>query len=130
MVVGVFARALYRVVGLRPVDPDFERQRDKQQYELRVKRLDVGFDRKVQKAREEALNKDLWKGVAAARDRFEYWGAGVEAYFDAAGDGQAPNGADRPITTREALKAYDPGLYDLVDETMAFKGRVDWRRKR
>jgi hypothetical protein len=54
----------------------------------------------------------------------------VEAYFDAAGDWVAPHGADRPITTREALKAYDPGLFALVDETMAYKGRVDWRFKR
>ena len=34
----------------------------------------------------------LWTGTAAARDRAEYWAAGVEAYFDAAGAGTA---ADR-----------------------------------
>jgi hypothetical protein len=54
----------------------------------------------------------------------------VEAYFDAAGDGVAPNGADRPITTREALKAYDPDLFALVDETMAYKEHVDWCARR
>jgi hypothetical protein len=69
-------------------------------------------------------------GTAAARDRFEYWAAGVEAYFDAAGEGIAPVGADRPITTREALKAYDTKLFELVDETMAYRGRVDWRAKK
>ena len=53
--------------------------------------------------------------------------AGVEAYFDASGSSHAPNEADRPITTREALKAYDPDLYALVDETMAYKEHVDWR---
>ena len=79
---------------------------------------------------EEALSKGLWKGVPAARSRAEYWAAGVEAYFDAAGDGQAPNLADRPITTREALRAYDSGLYALVDETMAYKEHVDWRFRR
>jgi hypothetical protein len=129
-VVGVFARALYQVTGLRPVDPDFERRRDKQQYELRVKRLDVEFDRRLRKLHEEALKKDLWKGTAAARHRREYWAAGVEAYFDAVGETPAPNGADRPITTREALRAYDPDLYALVDETMAYTGHVDWRFKR
>jgi hypothetical protein len=51
----------------------------------------------------------------------------VEAYFDAAGAGQPPDNADRPVTTREALKAYDPGLYALVDETMAYVCHVDWR---
>jgi hypothetical protein len=130
MVISVFARGLYQVVGTRAADPDFEKRRDKQQYELRVKRLDVEFDRRLQKLHESALGNDRWKGTAAGRNRAEYWAAGVEAYFDAGGDGLAPNDADRPITTREALKAYDPELYALVDETMAYKGRVDWRVRR
>jgi hypothetical protein len=130
MVVSVFARGMYRVAGLRPVDPEFEKQRNRQQYELRVKRLDVEFDRKVAALHDAASKQKLWAGTAAARDRFEYWAAGVAAYFDAAGAGTAPNGADRPITTREALNAYDPGLYALVDETMAYKERVDWRIRR
>jgi predicted metalloprotease with PDZ domain len=129
MVVSVFAKGLYQVAGLRPVDADFDKRRDKQQYELRVKRLDVEFDHRLQKLHEDALGKGLWKGTPAARSRAEYWAAGVEAYFDAGGDGTAPQGADRPITTREALKAYDPDLYALVDETMAYKEHVDWRVK-
>jgi hypothetical protein len=127
MVVSVFAKGLYQVTGLRPVDPDFDKRRSKQQYELRVKRLDVEFDQKLAKLFDEATSKGLWKGTPAARNHFEYWAAGVEAYFDAAGQGQAPNLADRPITTREALKAYDADLYALVDETMAYKEHVDWR---
>jgi alpha-glucosidase len=130
MTVSVFAKGLYRVAGLRPVDPGFDKRGPKQQYELRVKRLDVEFDKKVTGLFEAATGKGLWKGAAAARDRFEYWAAGVEAYFDAAGTGTAPNGADRPITTREALKVYDPELFALVDETMAYKERVDWRVKK
>jgi hypothetical protein len=130
MVVSVFAKALYRVTGLRPAVPDFERQRDRQQYELRVKRLDVEFDRRARKAYDDAAAKGLWKGTSAARDPVEYWAAGVEAYFDAAGDGQPPNLADRPVTTREGLRAYDPDLFALVDETMAYKGHVDWRFRR
>jgi alpha-glucosidase len=129
MVVHVFAKALYHVTGLRPIDPNFNKQRQKQQYELRVKRIDIEFDQKLQKIYEDAMAKKLWKGTSAARDRVEYWAAGVGAYFDATGDGQPPNGADRPITTREALKGYDPDLYALVDETMAYKERVDWRFK-
>jgi hypothetical protein len=130
LVVSVFAKGFYRVCGARPVDPAFEKRRDKQQYELRVTRLDVEFDKKVGKLFDAATKQKLWKGTAAARDRFEYWSAGVEAYFDAAGRGAAPNGADRPIATRDALKAYDPDLFALVDETMAFRERVDWRSKR
>jgi hypothetical protein len=130
MVVGVFARALYQATGTRPVVADFDKRRDKQQYELRVKRMDVEFDQRLKKTYEAAGTKGLWKGTAAARDRVEYWAAGVEAYFDAAGDGQPPQLGERPITTREALKAYDPELFALVEETMAYREHVDWRFKR
>jgi hypothetical protein len=123
----LFAKVLYRIAGMRPVDPDFEKQRAKQQYELRVKRLDVDFDARVAKLHEAARSKGLWRGTPAGHDKVEYWAAGVEAYFDAAGSGLPPHGADRPITTREMLKAYDPELWTLVDETMAYRERVDWR---
>ena len=128
-IIGAFAKAAYRVAGLRPADPNFDKRRDKQQYELRVKRLDVAFDQRLEGLFGEAAGKGLWKGTAAARDRAEYWAAGVEAYFDAGG-GPAPDRADRPVTTREAVRAYDPGLFSLVDETMAYKGHVDWRLRR
>src|SRR5438876_108176 len=41
-VIRVFADALYKVAGMRPVISDY---RGNQQYELRVKRLDVKFDK-------------------------------------------------------------------------------------
>src|SRR5262249_18347286 len=127
MVVSVFAKGLYHVTALRPAIPGFEQQRDRQQYELRVKRLDVEFDRQLQKIHDEALGQGRWKGTPAARPRSDYWAVGVAAYFDAGGESPAPNLADRPVTTREALKAYDPNLFALVDETMAYKEHVDWR---
>ena len=128
-VVAVFAKGLYTVTAARPVDPEFDKRRDKQQYELRVKRLDAEFDRRVKDLHETAIGKGLWKGTAAARDRAEYWAAGVEAYFDA-GAVSVPDSADHPIGTRDALRKYDPELFQLVEETMAYKGHVDWRVKR
>jgi hypothetical protein len=130
MIVSVFAKGLYQVCATRPVQQSFNTKGPRQQYELRVKRLDIEFDRRVQKLFEDAGASKLWRGTPAARDRVEYWAAGVEAYFDAAGAGFPPREADRPITTREALKAYDAGLYALVDETMAYKEHVDWRAGR
>ena len=90
----------------------------------------VEFDNRLLKIFEDARTAGRWKGTSAGRDRVEYWAAGVEAYFDAAGSGQPPLLADRPVTTREALKAYDAELFALVDETMAYRERVDWRYKR
>ncbi|HSQ55849.1 MAG TPA: hypothetical protein VLM40_08880 [Gemmata sp.] len=130
MLLSVFARGMYLVAGLRPVDPEFDKRRDKQQYELRVKRLDVEFDNRLKEHFEAAAAKGRWKGTPAAHSRADYWTAGVEAYFNGAGAGFPPDDAERPITTRESLKAYDPDLYSLVDETMAYKGRVDWRVRR
>ena len=128
-VIRAFAKAIYHVTGTREVDPDWETRKGIQQYELRVQRMDIRFDRKLETLYTAAYTAGRWKGTAAVRDRVEYWTAGVLAYFDAVGQGVPPNDAPHPITTREALKQYDPGLFSLVDETMAYHGKVDWRRQ-
>ena len=127
-VIRVFAKALYEVTGKRLVDPNWEnRGRAVQQYELRVKRLDVRFDDKLKGLYEKATGAGKWKGTAAVHDRVAYWTKGVVAYFDALGQDAAPNDATHPIRTREALREYDLDLYALVNETMAYDGHVDWR---
>ncbi|HEV7224216.1 MAG TPA: prolyl oligopeptidase family serine peptidase, partial [Pirellulales bacterium] len=130
LVISAFARAAYRATALRPVDPGFDKRRDKQQYELRVKRLDIEFDRRLAALFEEATKQGLWKDAPAGRDRVEYLAAGVEAYFDAAGEIPPPAGAERPIRTREVLESYDLGLFALVEEMMAYKDHADWRYQR
>ena len=60
-------------------------------------RLDVDFDGRLGKVYDEAMSKGLWKGTAAARQRVEYWTAGVEAYFDAAGTGLAHPRPEPPL---------------------------------
>ncbi|HVR35147.1 MAG TPA: hypothetical protein VMS21_04780 [Methylomirabilota bacterium] len=127
-VIRVFATALHQVTATRPVDPDWDnRGHAIQQYELRVERLDVRFDEKLKALHDSALDSGKWNGTTAVNDRVSYWAEGVLAYFDAQGQDAAPPDSPHPITTREALKAYDPGLFDLVRETMAYEGRVDWR---
>ncbi|MBI4327745.1 MAG: hypothetical protein HY674_21135, partial [Chloroflexi bacterium] len=123
------AKALYHVTGTRPVDPSWDnRPRGTwQQYELRVKRLDAGFDERLKNLYEKALSAGKWKGTTAVHDRVAYWAEGVLAYFDALGQDAAPHDAAHPIDTREALKEYDPDLHALVNETMAYDGHVDWR---
>jgi hypothetical protein len=128
--IGALVKAMHQITALRPVDPDFDRRRDKQQCELRVTRIDVEFDRRLERVFDDATKKGLWKGTSAVLSRVEYLAAGVEAYFDAAGKGLSPELAERPITTREDLKAYDPDLFSLVEETMAYKDHADWRYRR
>ncbi len=123
-----FAKALYQVTGTRPVDPDWEKRgRDVQQYELRVQRLDLRFDERLKATYEKAMSASKWQGTAAVHDRVAYWAEGVLAYFDAAGQDAAPPDTVHPINTREALRNYDPDLFALVHETMAYGGKVDWR---
>jgi hypothetical protein len=129
-VIHVMADAAYRVTGTRPVDPEFSnRGRNVQQYELRVQRMDDRFDTKLKELFEKAAAEGKWKGTHAIHSRADYWCAGVLAYFDATGQEPAPGDADFPINTRESLREYDRGLYDLVHETMAYAGRVGWRFK-
>jgi hypothetical protein len=128
MVIREMAKALCYVTGLRPEDPNWEnRGRDVQQYEMRVKRIDERFDHRLQEIYTNSLSKGMWKGTPAIPDRVEYWAEGVLAYFDACGAGDPPNDQPHPIITREQLKIYDPDLYALVEETMAYKGHQDWR---
>lgn len=129
-VIRVFANALYQVTATRPVDPNWDsRGRAVQQYELRVKRMDIRFDEKLKEIYDKAIEAGKWKGTAAVHDRVSYWTEGVLAYFDALGQDAAPHDAAHPICTREALKEYDPDLFNLVNETMAYNGKVDWRYK-
>jgi hypothetical protein len=123
-VIQVMADAAYKVAGLRPVNPDFA---GNQQYELRLKRLDEQFDKTVSALYDKVTADKKWKGTSALADKYAYWTAGVLAYFDAAGQDDAPNDFPSTINTREKLKEYDPDLFALVDETMAYGTKVDWR---
>ena len=132
-VIAVLARAVFAVTADRPVDPTFDQRPRKQQYELRVRRLDADFGARVRQAFDAAGTKNRWRGTAAARDPAAYWTAGVLAYSDAGGDPArvpAPNDADRPVVTRATLRAYDPDLYAIIDEVLAYGGHSDWRYAR
>jgi alpha-glucosidase len=131
-VIRVMAKAMYHATGLRPIDPNWEtRPRGIwQQYELRLQRMDERFDQKLKDLHEKVLSAGKWKGTSAIHSRAEYWAQGVLAYFDAVGGGMTPVDADHPISTREILRDYDPGLFALVEEVMAYKGKLDWRYRR
>ena len=123
-VIRVFADAAYRVAGMRPLLADYK---GNQQYELRVKRLDLDFDKSVSELFEKAKSAKKWQGTSAIEDKFAYWTAGVLAYFDATGQDAAPNDFRSTVNTREKLKEYDLDLFTLVNETMAYEAHVDWR---
>ncbi|HXC99752.1 MAG TPA: hypothetical protein VN048_10450 [Verrucomicrobiae bacterium] len=138
LIIREFARAICDVCGTRPVDTNWDnRGRDVQQYELRLKRLDVQFNENLKNIYESAMTKGMWKDTPAVADPSAYWAEGVLAYFNATGQEGTPfkdtvkngdfAGSPHPVNSRGALKAYDPDLFALVNETMAYDGHVDWR---
>src|SRR5262245_16199391 len=126
-VIRLMAQAAYEVCGKRPVDPNWDRRRSVQQYELRVRRLDERFGARLAELHKAATDGGKWKGASAVHNPANYWAAGVLAYFDALGQDGAPSDASHPIRPRELLKDYDADLFALVEETMAYRGKVDWR---
>jgi len=127
-VIQLMAKAFFKLTSQRPTDPNWEKRgRDVQQYELRVKRLDVDFGKQVSELFHAASEEGKWKGTSAMHNEAAYWSQGVLAWFDAAGQDASPLDADFPIQTREQLHDYDPALYELVRTVMAYEGHVDWR---
>jgi len=126
MLVRQLAVGLYAVTGFRPVVEAFEKK-PKQQYELRVTRIDVRFDRELRKLYEQAIAKGLWRRTRAAANRAEYWAEGVQSWFDCSGESVTPDGIHNRINTREELEAYDPDLAWFVAEVFRHTHHVDWR---
>lgn len=125
----VFADAIYQVAGTRPVDPDWEKRPGNvwQQYELRVQRVDERLKSSLERLFGKLEASGKWQGTQAIHSHVDYWNYGVLAYFDAVGQSPTPIDSPRAIMTREDLAAYDPELYQLISETMAYDHRVDWR---
>ena len=121
-----FARAVHVKTGLRPIDKEFE-GKQKQQYELRVKRIDREFDDRLKELYAAALKKGLWKDTYAANDRREYFSEAVQSWFDA--NRQNTPGHNH-VNTREELEAYDPDLAEFIAEVFRHAARVDWRYQR
>ena len=128
-----FARAAYVMTGCREIDEEFEKRRQKQQYELYgVQRMDKRFDTELKGLYENAMKGGLWKNTLAATDHFEYWAEGVQSWFDCnreSSDGK-PDGMHNHVNRREELEAYDPDLAKLIAKVFRHIERVDWRYQR
>ena len=95
---------------------------------LNLSHKDKKFDKKLKETYEKALAKELWrcpyKEMYAAVNYREYWAEGVQSWFDA---NNQNNFKHNHVNTREELKAYDPDLAQLIDETFRLTDKTDWR---
>ncbi|MDR2680064.1 MAG: hypothetical protein LBC47_04555 [Tannerella sp.] len=75
-----------------------------------------GFNRELQASLDAALAKGRWKNVYAATNIEEYWAEGVQNWFNvnAEVDNDDGDGKHNKINTREEMKRYDPGLYEII----------------
>ena len=85
-----------------------------------LKLIDPTFDDRLQRAYDTAMANGLWQGTYASSNSWEYWAEGTQAWFYPNGGGSFNNYGN----TRQALKAYDPGLAALLTEIY---GDGDWR---
>jgi hypothetical protein len=88
--------------------------------------LDGTFDGRLKRTYQAAMAAGLWHDTYAITDRKEYWAEGVQCYFDSNIKADPPNGVHNAIRTREALEAYDPALFNLIDEVFA-KNPWQWK---
>lgn len=58
----------------------------------------------------------LWQNTYAMTDSREYFAEGMQSFFNCHIEADPPNGIHNRINTHQELKAYDPGLYNLIKE--------------
>ena len=88
---------------------------------LGLNTLDPTFNERLQGTYETAIKKRLWQGTYASSNRKEYWAEGTHAWFYP----KSRHGSfSRFGNTRQALKAYDPGLAALLTEIY---GDSEWQ---
>jgi hypothetical protein len=89
---------------------------------LGLRDVDPTFSARLRKARDDAVKQGKWKGTYAASNPGEYWAEAVQSWFDC--NLSPPDFQHNDVSTRERLKAYDPGVSALIAEVY---GDDDWR---
>jgi hypothetical protein len=78
-----------------------------------VVRVDPTFDKRLQKAYDDAMKKGLWKGKYPSVNSREYWAEGVQSWFD---NNRSNDHDHNHVDTRKELLEYDPDLAKLCGE--------------
>lgn len=92
-----FAHTIHNV-GISPVDPT--------------------FNARLQKSLDNAIEKGRWMNTYAATNIWEYWAEGVQSWFNVNAEihTDAGDGKHNQINTRDELRVYDPGLYEIISD--------------
>lgn len=92
-----FAHTIHDV-GISPVYPD--------------------FNERLQQALDAAIGKGRWFNTYTATNIWEYWAEGVQNWFNvnAEVENEMGDGKHNRVNTREEMKRYDPGLYEIISD--------------
>ena len=92
-----FAHTIH-IVGIEPITP--------------------GFNDRLLTLMNDAISKGKWRNTYTITDIYEYWAEGVQSWFNvnAEVDTDDGDGKHNKINTREELRIYDPGLYQIISE--------------
>ena len=72
--------------------------------------------RRLQSAYSNARRRGLWRNTYAMSTIQEYFGEGVQSFFDVNAYSARANGVHNHVNTREKLRRYDPTLFRLLKE--------------
>lgn len=80
--------------------------------------MDDTFDDRVEAAYRAARNAGKYANTYAASNAVEYFGEGVQDWYNTNLESIPANGVHNEINTRAELEAYDPELYDILAEVL------------
>ncbi len=87
-----------------------------------------GFEDRLRVAFRAAVDNPSYRNTYAMTNVDEYWGEGVQDFFDASREAHGPGGGgdgyDGPIFSRATLRDRDPALHELIAEVFT---EVPWR---
>lgn len=86
-------------------------------HEAGLNTIDPTFENKLRRTYNAAMERGLWQNTYSSTNMSEYWAQGAGTWFNANPDFKA-------VSTRKALKNYDPGLSSLLTEVF---GDSVWR---
>jgi alpha-glucosidase len=74
------------------------------------------FNERLQKSLDAAISQGKWENTYAATNVAEYWAEGVQTWFNVNAEVPVPDGKHNQVNTREELRTYDKGLFDILSE--------------
>lgn len=81
--------------------------------------VDTSFNKCLKQTFEEAKSKGKWENTYAATNIYEYWAEGVQTWFNVNAEVRKPDRKHNSVNVRSELKAYDPGLYAILNDYFA-----------